>query len=445
MKASQRLGRFGLVLLLGGTVGGFGVVTPAHADSDVVSIDPGSGSTGGDTCVNSFVSRGRAVVAGPVYEIPYRSVGGGPYVENEVNSRPSTFSFASDAYEGWIGDIVLGTSGAYPRNITSAVAHWPPVPDAKNGGATGQKNDIEFGPFAHTHAEAGPRDATSKAQAFGDDKASGGLIGPSTAISTTGFDGKILKGVDEVIGYDLHIGPVLVKQMHSVMNYSTDGTQDGTKATWKLEFSGVGGDNNSVYTITPDGFQPQGGSAQPGSGGMKQFNDGAKAFADALEGAGVTRGEAKIAPGKVEVRGPGELYVSVAALELRNAIVGAHNTTGHAQGWTVGYNERYLKMELGTCDADVNKEVLDKYDDPPNNQKEFGPVHFPDPTPGGYGGPKSTKPVPGPVAAPAATVSKAVSALTGMAGTRPAPTPVATAGPSLGARPFGVSWARDVS
>ena len=148
MKASQRLGRWGLVLLLGGTAGGFGLMAPAHADSDVISIDAGSGSSAGDNCVNSYVSRGRAVVAGPVYEIPYRSVGGGPYVENEVNSRPVNSSFASDAYEGWIGDIVLGTSGFYPRNVTSAVAHYPPVPDAKNGGATGEKSDIAFGPFA---------------------------------------------------------------------------------------------------------------------------------------------------------------------------------------------------------------------------------------------------------------------------------------------------------
>jgi hypothetical protein len=441
MKASQRLGRLGLVLLLGGTVGGVGFVSPAHADDpETVSIDSGSGSTGADNCVNSFVSRGRAVVAGPIYEIPYRSVGGGPYVENEVNSRPSTFSFASDAYEGWIGDIVLGTSGVYPRNITSAVAHWPPVPDAKNGGATGQKTDIQFGPFAHTHAEAGPRDATSKAQAFGDDKASQGVIGPSTALSNTLFDGKVLKGVDEVVGYDLHIGPVLVKQMHSIMNYETDGTQDGTKATWKLEFSGVGGDKDRVYTITPDGFAPQGQSPQPGAAGVKQFNDGAAAFADALESAGVTRGEAKIAPGKVEVRAPGELYVSVAAIELRNALVPAHQTTGHAQGWTFGYNERYLKLELGTCDADVNKEVLDKYDDPPTNQREIGPVHFPDPTPGGYGGPKSTTPVPGPAAAVTATVSKLAQVAT-----RPAPTPVATASPRVGARPFSVPWASGVS
>ena len=261
MRASQRLGRWGLVLLLGGTVGGFGLVAPAQADEpesepETISID--SGTTGGD-CVVSYVSRGRAVVAGPVYEIPYRSVGGGPYVENEINSRPNNFSFASDAYEGWIGDIILGTSGVYPRNITSAVAHWPPVPDAKNGGATGTESDIVFGPFARTQATAQAREAISKAQAFGHDENGGGqVLKPSTALSKTAFDGKVLKGVDEVVGYDIMLGPVLVKQMHSVMNYETDGTQAGTKATWKLEFSGVGGDNSKVYSITPDGFRAPG-------------------------------------------------------------------------------------------------------------------------------------------------------------------------------------------
>jgi hypothetical protein len=146
MKASQRLGRWGLVLLLGGMAGGFGLVSPAQADEsepETITIDSGTGGEG--DCVVSYVSRGRAVVAGPVYEIPFRSVGGGPYVENEINSRPNNLSFASEAYEGWIGDIVLGTSGVYPRNITSAVAHYPPVPDAKNGGATGTESDIVAG------------------------------------------------------------------------------------------------------------------------------------------------------------------------------------------------------------------------------------------------------------------------------------------------------------
>ena len=371
MKSSQRLGRWGLVLVLGGTAGGFGLVTPAHAEEE------------GEDCVNSFVSRGRAVVAGPSYEIPFRSVGGGPYAENEINSGPKTFSFASNAYEGWIGDIVLGTSGLYPKNITSAVAHYPPVP-----GGDGTNSDIVFGPFARTQALAKPWESLAKAQANGHDQNGGeALFGPSTAQSHTSFDGKLLRGVDEVIGYDLKLGPVSINQLHSVLNYETDGTQAGTRATWKLEFSGVGDDDSKVYSITPDGFAPQGGSAQPGSAGMKQFSDGAKAFADAVEQAGITRPEMKIAPGKIEVRGPGELYVSVAALELRNAIVGAKNTTGHAQGWLFGYNERYLKLELGNCFADISTEKHE-FTDTPTKMQEYGPFKFPDPNPSGYGGPK---------------------------------------------------------
>jgi hypothetical protein len=436
MKGSQRLGRWGLVLLLGGVAGGFGLVPSAHADdSDTVSIDPGSGATAGDNCVNSFVSRGRAVVAGPNYEIPFRSVGGGPYVENEVNSRPSTYSFASDAYEGWIGDVVLGTSGAYPKNVTSAVAHYPPAP---NGGSS---SDIQFGPFARTQSKAQPWVSWAKAQAFGQDDASGGLIGPSTAVTDSSFDGKILRGVDEIVGYDLKLGPVLVKQMHSVLKYETDGTQPGTKADWKLEFSGVGGDNTKVYTITPDGFAPQGGSAQPGAAGVKQFNDGSKAFADALEKGGLARPEMKIAPATIEVRGPGELYVSVAALELRNAIVGAHNTTAHAQGWLLGYNERYLKMELGTCDADITKE-RPADENQPTKMQEYGPFRFPDPNPSGYGGPKSATPTPAPAARPVATaVTKVVAAVP----QRPAPAPVASTEPTTGARSFTLSWAHGLN
>src|SRR5581483_1781004 len=375
-------------------------------------------------------SRGRAVVAGPSYEIPFRSVGGGPYVENEVNSRPSTFSFASDAYEGWIGDIVLGTSGAYPKNITSAVAHYPPAP---NGGSS---SDIKFGPFARTQANAQPWVSAAKAQANGQDESSGGVFGPSTAATNSSFDGKLLKGIDEIVGYDLKLGPVLVKQMHSTLKYETDGTQAGTKATWALEFSGVGGDNSKVYTITPDGFAPQGGSAQPGSGGMKQFSDGSKAFADALEKAGLTRPEMKIAPATIEVRGPGELYVQVAALELRNAIVGAHNTAGHAQGWLFGYNERYLKMELGSCDADISKDKPAD-ENAPTKMQQYGPFQFPDPNPSGYGGPKSTTPKPAPVAAVAPVVTSVTR--------RPAPTPVASTEPTTGARLFTTTWAHGLT
>ena len=117
MKSSQRLGRWALVLLLAGTIEGFGLVAPAPR-----RFGARDGSTEAGDCVMSYVSRGRANVAGPVYGDPYRSVGRAPYVEVEINSRPNNFSFASKAYEGWIGDIVLGTSDLYPRN---SARWWP--------------------------------------------------------------------------------------------------------------------------------------------------------------------------------------------------------------------------------------------------------------------------------------------------------------------------------
>jgi hypothetical protein len=141
---------------------------------------------------------------------------------------------------------VLGTSGVYPKNISSAVARYPPVDNS-----AGTSSDIVFGPFARSQATAKPWESFAKAQANGHDKNGGeAVFGPSTALSETTFDGKLLKGTDTVIGYDLKLGPVSIKQMHSVLNYETDGTQAGTKASGKLEFSGLGGDNSKVYTIT---------------------------------------------------------------------------------------------------------------------------------------------------------------------------------------------------
>ena len=154
----------------------------------------------------------------------------------------------------------------------------------------------------------------------------------------------------------------------------------------------------------------------------------------------LTKSIIQFPPAKIEVRGPGEVYVSVAALELRNAIVGAHNTTGHAQGWVFGYNERYLKMELGSCDADIsNDKPADE--NQPTKLQEYGPFRFPDPNPQGYGGPKSTTPVPAPAAAPAAAVSRVVSSMT----KRPAPTPVASTEPTIGARLLNTSWAHGLN
>ncbi|MGH8973668.1 MAG: hypothetical protein ACRD0C_10755 [Acidimicrobiia bacterium] len=381
MSGSQRLGRWVLALTLSAAGVGLGTALPAAADDDLGDAD----------CVSSYLSRGRSVVAGPYYSIPYESIGGAPYVENEVNSRPTTYGIASNAHEGFIGDIVLGTSGFYGRNVTTAKAHWPPVPEAEGKTGYGTKSHTAFGPFAQSSAEAGPRKVITKAGAFGDPASP---FGPSTAVSETSFDGKVVKGIDTVIGYDIRVGPVVIDKMHSTVEYETDGTEAGTKGTWKLLFSGVGGDKDKVYTITSEGFAPSGGDPQGGAEEIDSFNSGAAQFSDALESAGVGRSEAKIAQGVIQLDN-GELFLRVAGLQMGMGFASRNDQIGDNQGMVFGFHERYLKVERGTCDADVSQERLLDYDEPPDTSVDMGPLHFPDPgSGGGYGGPKSTTAAP---------------------------------------------------
>jgi hypothetical protein len=407
------------------TAVGLGTALPAAAqdtgEEGPETVTVGSGDLGGsgDGCVTSYLSRGRSVVAGPYYSIPYESIGGAPYVENEINSRPTTYGIASNAHEGFIGDIVLGTSGLYPRNVTTAKAHWPPVPEAEGKTGYGTKSHTAFGPFAQSTVEAGPRKVVSRAGAFGD---AASPFGPSTAASETSFDGKLVKGIDTVIGYDIRLGPVVIDKMHSTVEYETDGTQEGTKGTWKLLFSGVGGDKDKVYTITSEGFAPSGGDPQGGAEEIDSFNAGAAQFADALEQAGVGRSEAKIAQGSIKVDN-GELFIRVAGLQMGMGFTSRHDQIGDRQGMVFGFTERYLKLELGTCDADVNQESLLTYDDPPDTSVDMGPLHFPDPgSGGGYGGPKST------------TVAPATQAVAPAVQVR-----------TVAFRPIGVRYARSVT
>jgi len=170
--------------------------------------------------------------------------------------------------------------------------------------------------------------------------------------------------------------------MHSVMNYETDGTQAAPKATWKLEFSGVGGDNNSVYTITPTGSSPRAARLSR-LGGHEAVQRRGQGVADALESAGLT-GVRRRSPPARSRSGP---RVSCTC-GGRHRAAQRHRGSPQHDGSRPGLHVRPTtsatsRWRLGTCDADVNAIELDKYDDPPNNQKQIGPAHFPDPTPGG--------------------------------------------------------------
>jgi hypothetical protein len=410
MKGSQRAGRLALVLAAG--VVGTSLWVPA------------AGAQEGE-CITSYASRGRSVVGGQIYGIPYESVSGAPYAENEINSKPQVYAIANNGNFGYVGEVVIGTAvpGAVPANPTEAKSIWPPAGESANGPSYRSDAKALYGPFAQAVSKAEPRKGMAEASMFGE---KGTPFNRARAAQVAEFDGKTLKGTDEAIGYNLQLGPVSIDKMRSIVHWESDGTEEGSKATWTLEFSGVGSDKDKVYTITREGFA--GGGGQPsGADMMKQFNDGADEFSKALEQAGIGRSETTIAPGELEVR-PGYLRYTVAGFEMRGYPAFRDGQIGHQMSMVYGFHDRLVEVRRGDCFSDVNLRQPGEVEQPKDKSVVLGPMVMPDPTPPGYGGPKSTQPIPGtgvaiPAVAPApAPARPAVIA----AGPPPAPTAVPT-------------------
>lgn len=409
MKASQRAGRLAVLLATG--LAGATVLVPAA----------GAQESADEECITSYASRGKSVVGGQTYGIPYESVSGAPYTENEINSKPQVYAIANNGNMGFIGDVVLGTAvpGAVPANPTEAKSIWPPAGESANGPSYRSDAKAVYGPFAQAYSKAEPRKGFAEALMFGE---KGSPFGPSRSTQAAEFDGATLKGVDETVGYDIRVGPATIDKLRSVVNWQSDGTEEGSSATWTLEFSGVGDEKNKVYTLTRQGLA-SGGSSPSGADMMKQFNDGADEFSKALEQAGVGRGEATIAPGELEVR-PGYLRYTVAALEMRGFPAFRKDQIGHQMGMVYGYHDRLVEVRRGGCFADVNKRVPGDIAQPTDKSVVLGPVVIPDPTPPGYGGPKSTEPAlprPAAIIPASAVVTTAPRAPAAIASVPPAP------------------------
>ncbi len=417
MKGSQRAGRLALALAAG--VAGATLWVPAAAAQE-------------GECITSYASRGKSVVGGQIYGIPYESVSGAPYAENEINSKPQVYAIANNGNFGYVGEVVLGTAvpGAVPANPTEAKSIWPPAGESANGPSYRSDAKALYGPFAQAVSKAEPRKGMSEASMFGEKDTP---FNRARAAQVAEFDGQTLKGTDEAIGYDLQLGPVSIDKMRSIVHWESDGTEEGSKATWTLEFSGVGNDKDKVYTMTRQGFA-SGGQSPSGAEMMKQFNDGADEFSNALEQAGLARSETTIAPGELEVT-PGYLRYTVAVFEMRGFPTSRDGQIGHQMSMIFGYHDRLVEVRRGACFSDVNLRVPAEVTQPKDKSVALAPMLvIPDPTPPGYGGPKSTQPiVPGPavVVPMAASVAPARPVLT-----TAAPPPAPTAVPSRSARPW---------
>jgi hypothetical protein len=346
MSQARRRAPWALALALGASVALTGLAAlPVAAEGEEPTIEtlPIDSAPVVENCVVNYNTVGASLVLGQKLEVPYPNLAGGPYVETEMNAIPKTRALASNAHEGNLGEIVLGTSGVYPESPTQSLAFYPPVEGNQKSNA--EKNNA---PLAKTSAQADSGRGMAWAEAgrgeFGDQVS----MGPSYAQSQVTFDGKVLKGADEAWGYNLKLGGAVISNLRSTINYQTDGTAAGSKADWKIEFFGIRNGDAPMGSFTGEGISIQGGQPQPGNSGREQFNAGAKQLADALEAAKIGRVEVTVQPGSVTT-GEGDVAVQGSGLEIRVAPEASKGSTVHAVSVIFGHQERIAEVDLGAC------------------------------------------------------------------------------------------------
>jgi hypothetical protein len=328
-------------LILAAAAGLLGGGSQLALAETVVSVEPDAGPQ----CLASYAADGNSAVVAVGAEIPYENVAGGPYTSAAITAQPDSRALASEDYEGYAGEVVLGTSGFYPANPTTSNAYYPqPV-----GGRTADQHDD--GPFAHSSAYAEPRKATADARAldFGMQGKDGGG-GVSSAHSDSAYDGTVVKGTQVATGYDLVLGALHIDWLRSVVDFHSDGTQAGSVGTWSLEFHGVRNGSTAVSNVSGDGWSFQGGNASPGEAQRKQFNDQQQKFSQALEAAGIGQADLQVQPGTVSV-GADHMDIKGAGLIARLAPKAVRGQTTQAGSVQLGRVEQHVRTGVGPCDA----------------------------------------------------------------------------------------------
>jgi hypothetical protein len=350
---ATRLGRSALIVGVAGGMIATGGARLAHAE---VQVDSGYGS--GPQCLIDYSADGNAVVIGGALEIPYENVAGGPYTAVALTAQPDSRALASEDYEGLAGEIVLGTSGFYPSNPTTAQAFWPtPV-----GGRSADQHDD--GPFARTTAFAEPRKAVADAKAMNVASSEQGQSGGLTlAHSESSFDGTLVKGSQVATGYDFTLGPLHIDFLRSQVEWRSDGTDAGSVATWRLDFHGVRNGNAPVYSASGDGWSFQGSNAQPGEAQRRQFNEQQQKLSQALEQAGIGQADLQVQPGTVSVAGD-HMDIKGAAMIVRLAPKPMRGQTTQGASLQLGRVEQHVRAGQGPCDAVGNPPEF-KQQDPP--------------------------------------------------------------------------------
>jgi hypothetical protein len=395
-------------------------------------------------CLTDYYADGNALVLAGILEIPYQNLAGGPYSSAAITAQPDARALATEYYEGYAGEVVLGTSGVYPANPTGSNAYYPtPV-----GARTADSHDD--GPFAHTTAYAEPRKAVADARAMvmGTPEGANANGGQSLAHSDAAYDGKTVSGSQVATGYDINLGALHIDFLRSEIHWSMDGTTAGSVGNWKLEFHGVRNANTGVYSFSGDGFSVQGGTASPGEAQRKSFNEQQQKFSQSLEAAGIGQADFQLQPGTVSLNSD-HLDIKGAGIQARLAPKATRGKTTSAGAIELGRVEQHVRAGLGPCDSASSPPAFTQTAPPSGpNPPKFPPDHctqdgckaspFPPPLPGLPGG-KSPVPssalgvsaAPAPSAAtPSSTVQRTLNEVLRLLPAAPG-TPVPSASASM--------------
>jgi hypothetical protein len=339
--STVRVARRALILTAAaGIVLGGGTAWRAHAD------DYGSGTA---ECVTGWHSDGVVAAIGEGALFPYENLIGEPYAQALIDDTPHGAAKASNAYEGFVGAVVLGTSNRKlgPDNPTSANAYYPPPAE---GGYGGVHDAHDFGPLGHTEAIVSPTKSLADAKALfvsGGDQAS---VGPSLAHTEVNVTSEALAGVSKAAAYDVRLGSLHISLANTNVVWKSDGTDKGTVANWKMELHGVDVDGKSISASNGDGFSFQGQSPQPGPAAHKQSNDQFKQFTDALQKGGAGRFAVVLQDGQFNVSAGG---IDIDEVGLKIESIPDATKGGSLRGANVQFARlvQHTNVSRGPCEA----------------------------------------------------------------------------------------------
>jgi hypothetical protein len=310
-------------------------------------------------CITGYHSEGMAGAFAQGVEIPQENVAAQPYATANLNDTPTSHARANNFYPGYIGQALYDTASNYTPDSPFAVEAWYPQPPK---GKSADAHDD--GPFAHTLAWAKPAESLADARtAFvaGGDQAA---MGPSTAHVDMKYTGDLVQGLNQATAYNVTLGPLHIDVMKSAVSWKSDGTDQGTVATWTVQFHGVNIDGKRVAGSDANGFSLQGGAPAPGSASMEQTQTQEKQLSDALDKAGFAQAQVMAQPSTMRVEA-GRIDMNGTALTLRIAPTSRRDNSGQAVSYQLGRTWLHVLVYRGSCD-NVKAVPQGKTDTPPD-------------------------------------------------------------------------------